>query len=72
MASVRYEFIKLGSRFAGSGFQDNVITDTVGTGGTLAVTTTATTAGSRPQVPSSGKPGDLYVRLTAIDGPVHF
>lgn len=71
MASVRYEFVKLGRAVGTSGWADNVITDSVGTGGTLAVTTTATTADSRPVAPNVGLVGQLYARLTAIDGPVH-
>jgi hypothetical protein len=71
MASVRYEYIKLGRSVGTTGWADNVIIDSVGTGGNLPVTTTATAAAGRPTVPTIGKVGELYVRLTAIDGPVH-
>lgn len=71
MASVRYEWIRLGRAIGTTGWADNVITDTVGAGGTLTVTTTATATNNRPVAPASGKVGELYARLTAIDGPVH-
>lgn len=71
MASVRYEWIKLGRSVGTTGWADNVITDSVGAGGNLTVTTSATTANQRPKAPSGGRVGELYVRLTAIDGPVH-
>lgn len=71
MASVRYEWIKLGRSVGTTGWADNVITDTIGSGATLTVTTSATAANSRPVAPNSGKVGELYARLTAIDGPVH-
>lgn len=76
MASVRYEWIKLGSgdgtRIPGrstAGIADNVIADIIGTSGNLAVTTTATSSGNQPTAPDD--PNKIYVRLTAIDGPVH-
>ncbi|NSZ63446.1 hypothetical protein G6L16_008850 [Agrobacterium tumefaciens] len=68
MASVRYEWIRLGRAIGTTGWADNVITDTVGAGATMAVTTTATAANNRPAAPASGKVGELYARLTAIDG----
>lgn len=76
MASVRYEWIKLGradsTKIPGistGGIADNVIAGIIGTSGDLPVTTTATAANSRPAAPTDVA-DKIYARLTAIDGPV--
>jgi hypothetical protein len=64
MAAVRVEWINLAVGPLYDGGSANVVKDVVGAATKLAVTSTATAAGSRPQAPA----GARYARVTAIEG----
>jgi hypothetical protein len=64
MASVRVEWINLAVGMLHDGGAANVVKDVAGTATKLAVTSTATLAGSRPVAPA----GARYARVSGVEG----
>ncbi len=64
MASVRVEWINLAVGLLYDGGATNVVKDVAGNAAKLAVTSTATAAGSRPVAPSDAR----YARVSAVEG----
>ena len=64
MATVRVEWINLAVGMLHDGGAGNVVKAVVGTATKLAVTSTATAAGSRPTAPA----GARYARVSGVDG----
>jgi len=71
MASIRIEYVSLGGGPGDDGRQ-NIIYSVLGSeGAPLAVTSTATSGGSRPEVDEFGGRATTYVRLTAIGDSIY-
>ena len=70
MATLRYRYETLGNFRGALGGQVDGSAEKPLRSGTLAVTSTATGAGSQPQAPS-GAGDSLFLTLSATDGPVY-
>lgn len=67
-ARARVEFVTM-SR-AAAGRHDNIIRSLIAATAILAVSTSATSAGSRPTAPATA-PADTYARVICLDNPVY-
>lgn len=68
MGKLRIEYVQLGAGRNVDGTAVNVIKRVIASAPTLAVTTTATAAGSRPTVPPLQNGEPHITRLTALEG----
>ncbi len=74
MASrARVEFVKMGSGIGADGRHANIVKTLLSAPAVVAVSSTATTGGSRPQAPAaSAAPGEqIYARVTCLDLPIY-
>jgi hypothetical protein len=69
-ARVKVEFVHLGDGVLQDGKAQNIIQTLVQANDYRAVTTSATSGGSRPAAPSTTGIGPMYARVTALDNPV--
>lgn len=72
-ARARVEFVTMGIGQNADGVHTNIIRSRLQSDALLAVSTSATSAGSRPTAPAaSASPGrQIYARVTCLDNPIY-